>query len=667
MPPETIGNFLRAAGPATSVGPSTEFLGAAVSPANGDIPGMVTKVSDPTGHRALTGEAGRRRYLSLALATLLFVLFLTFLDNTIVTVVLANVQSDLHASVSQLQWVVNGYALTFAGLMLSFGTMGDLLGRKKIMLGGVAVFCAGSVVAALAPTTDVLIAGRVIMGVGAAASEPGTLSMIRQLFQERKKRARALGVWAAVSSLGLALGPLIGGLLVFGWSWRAIFWFNVFFGALAFGSAAKVLPESSDPVKARFDFLGLILGVRGPRIPDLRHYRGRERGLRHLVDRWTVRSPLAAAAAFVWAELRAENPILNVRYFKRASFAGSSVIAFTVYFGTFAIFFMVALYLQVVGSATPLRLALNFVPLAVGMVSASLLTGRWVAAWGPRIPMATGCLIAGIGILLTNVMISPHADIAQIGWTMFVAGTGVGIAMVPITSAALGSVPSEHSGMAASTNNTFRELGAVVGVAVLGSIVYGQLTVNLVHKLTAIGIPKSYQSLVVSAVTTGTYQNGAHAAIAKNPAIAHIVNEVVSAAYGAFGRGLSISLEIAGGLLLISAILALLTIYGRQVHLSRVSSEDGHLLDVRNASIPGRRRSVWGACQRVRPSPESHPRRIRTMTTTGPTEPQPVDDGESATGHDHGAGPQFDEGQENAADRFLAEQDPEEHQPGAAA
>src|ERR1700733_7107265 len=203
-----------------------------------------------------TGSARGGRTLTLGLTTLLFVLFLTFLDNTIVTVVLAHVQNDLHASVNQLQWVVNGYALTFASLMLSFGTIGDLLGRKKVMLFGVSVFCAGSVIAAIAPTTDVLIAGRVVMGIGAAASEPGTLSMIRHLFPDRAQRARSLGVWVAVSSLGLALGPLIGGLLVYGWSWRAIFWFNVFFGLIAFTSAVIVLPESSDPSKARFDFPG---------------------------------------------------------------------------------------------------------------------------------------------------------------------------------------------------------------------------------------------------------------------------------------------------------------------------------------------------------------------------------------------------------------------------
>jgi EmrB/QacA subfamily drug resistance transporter len=529
----------------------------------------------------------RSRSRSLALATLLFVLFLTFLDNTIVTVVLANVQGELHASVSQLQWVVNGYALTFAGLMLSFGAVGDLFGRKKVMLAGVAVFCAGSVIAAVAPNTDVLIAGRVVMGIGAAASEPGTLSMIRHLYPDRAERARSLGIWAAVSSLGLALGPLIGGLLVFGWSWRAIFWFNVFFGLLAFTSAAIELPESSDPVSARFDFAGFLLGALALGSLTFAIILGETAGYRTWWIDLLFFFALVAAIAFVLAELRQSNPVLNVRYFKRATFATSSFVAFTAYFGTFAIFFMVALYLQVVVSVSPLGLALDFVPLAVGMVVASLLTGRWVAAWGPRIPMATGCLLAGVGILLTNAMIGPHVGIAEIGWTMFLAGVGVGMAMVPVTSAALGSIPPQHSGMAASTTNTFRELGAVVGVAVLGSIVNGQLTVNLVQRLTAIGIPKSYQSLVVTAVTTGTYQGQAKAVTAKSPAVTHIVNEVISAAYGAFGHGLDISLNIAGGLLLGSAVLALGTVYGRRVHAERVNSEEGHLLHLSVEGEPG--------------------------------------------------------------------------------
>lgn len=533
--------------------------------------------SHPNPHQA-TPTLPRSR--SLALATLLFVLFLTFLDNTIVTVVLAHVQSDLHASVTELQWVVNGYALTFAGLMLSFGTVGDLLGRKKVMLAGVAVFCMGSVIAAIAPTTDVLIAGRVVMGVGAAASEPGTLSMIRHLYPDREARARSLGMWAAVSSLGLALGPLIGSLLVYGSSWRAIFWANVFFGMLALASAGAVLPESSDPVKARFDFAGFGLGALCLGSLTFAIILGETHGYRTWWVQLLFGFALLTAIVFVLAELRVKNPVLNVRYFKMPAFAGANIIAFTLFFGTFAIFFMVALYLQVVAQKPPLDLALDFLPLAIGMVGSALFAGRWVALWGPRIPMATGCFLAGIGILLTDRAISPQVGFPQIGWTMFIAGVGVGMAMVPVTSAALGSVPGEHSGMASSTTNTFRELGAVVGVAVLGSIVNGQLTVDLVRRLSAIGIPKQYQSLVVSAVTTGTYQGQAKAAEAKSHGITHIVNEVVSAAYGAFRNGLNLSLRTAGALLIASSVLALVTVYGRRIHLERVNSAEGHLLHV---------------------------------------------------------------------------------------
>src|SRR5580658_4477606 len=220
------------------------------SSGDGAPPGLVVKQGG-------LGSAAQ----ALALATLCGVLFLTFLDNTIVSVGLANVQSDLHAGVTSLQWVVNGYALTFASFMLAAGMLGDILGRKRIMLAGVAVFCAGSVLAALASNVDWLIAGRVIMGVGAAASEPGTLSVIRHVYPDQRTRADALGVWAAVSGLALALGPVVGGVLVGISDWRAIFWFNLAVGLVAFAMALAFVPESSDPQGQRFDVPGTILGA----------------------------------------------------------------------------------------------------------------------------------------------------------------------------------------------------------------------------------------------------------------------------------------------------------------------------------------------------------------------------------------------------------------------
>jgi EmrB/QacA subfamily drug resistance transporter len=494
------------------------------------------------------------------LAVLLTILFLTFLDSTIISATLSNVQSGLHVGVAQLQWIVSGYALAFASLMLMAGTLSDVFGRKKIMLIGVIIFCAGSVVCALATSSLMLIIGRVVMGIGAAGSEPGTLSMIRHLYPERKRRARALGIWSAVSGLALALGPVIGGVLVGLWSWRAVFWFNLIFGVVALVAAAIVLPESSDPVRGRLDFGGFILGAVTLGTATFATIAGETAG--YIV--WWILAlygvSVIALVLFLIVETRVQNPMLDLSFFRLPPFAGSTLVAFTTFFGIFSIFFFVALYLEVVGSISPYTLALDFIPLMVGMVLASLFTGRWVASHGSKWPMSIGCVVAATGILLTNAVITPTAGISTVGWTMAIAGIGFGITIVPVTSSALTTVPPEHSGMAASMTNTSRELGAVAGVVILGSVVNGQLTVNLISRLAAIGIPNSYRSQIIAAVTTGSLGSQARGSAGKgNASIQQIINKVVSAAYGAFGHGLDLALTASGVLLLASAVVAFFT------------------------------------------------------------------------------------------------------------
>jgi MFS family permease len=207
--------------------------------------------------RVVTG----RRSRGIALAVVCGVLFLTFLDTTIVSVTLGSIQPDLHAGVSSLQWIVNAYILVFASLMLPAGTLGDRLGRKRVLLAGVLVFCAGSALAALAPSTAVLITARAVMGVGAAASEPGTLSVIRQLYPDPAARARAVGAWAAIAGLALAMGPVIGGLLVSADSWRTVFWFSLGLGVVLLVAGARFVPGSADPRPERLDIAGFVLGA----------------------------------------------------------------------------------------------------------------------------------------------------------------------------------------------------------------------------------------------------------------------------------------------------------------------------------------------------------------------------------------------------------------------
>jgi EmrB/QacA subfamily drug resistance transporter len=522
-------------------------------PDTGAVPGLETK----------QGGLGSRAQAA-ALATLCIVLFLTFLDNTIVSVGLADVQSSLHAGVTSLQWVVNGYALTFAAFMLTGGTLGDLLGRKKIMLGGVVVFCAGSVVAATATNIDWLIAGRVIMGIGAAASEPGTLSIIRHVYPDKATRADALGVWAAVSGLALAFGPVIGGILVGIADWRAIFWFNLAVGAVAFVLALAFVPETSDRRGRRIDGAGIVLGALALGAASFAVIQGEESGYRTWWIIGLFALSAAAAGIFIVVERRVHDPVLDLSLFRRPPFAGSNFVAFAAYFGTFSIFFFTALYLQVVANATAFQTALDFIPMAGGLILASFLTGPWVARAGPRIPMTVGCVLAGTGILLTGHFLGPHVDFGTLGWVLPIAGVGFGIALVPVTSTPLTVAPPERSGMAASATNTSRELGAVFGVAVLGAIVNAKLTGQLAARLKEIGIPPSFQNLVLRAVTGGGLGGGGAANKAehsKNAVIAKIATKVVNAAYQAFGSGLHLALQISGALLLLGAAVAVLTIH----------------------------------------------------------------------------------------------------------
>jgi EmrB/QacA subfamily drug resistance transporter len=500
----------------------------------------------------------------LALATLCAVLFLTFLDNTVVSVGLANVQSDLHAGVTSLQWVVNGYALTFASFMLAAGMLGDMLGRKRIMLAGVAIFCAGSVVAALASNVDWLIAGRVIMGVGAAASEPGTLSIIRHVYPDRGTRADALGVWAAVSGLALAMGPVIGGALVGFSSWRASFWFNLGFGVVAFSLAAAVVPETSDRQGRRFDFSGFLLGAAFLASLSFAVIQGEQSGYTSAPILALFVICALSGLAFVLAERHVKSPMLDLSMFRRPPFAGSTFVAFVAYFGTFSIFFFTALYLQVVANATAYQTAVDFLPMAAGLIVTSALTGPLVARIGPRWPMVIGCLLAGGGILLASKVLSPTVTFGTLGWVLPIAGIGIGMLLVPVTSVPLTVVPPERSGMAASATNTSREMGAVFGVAILGSIVNGKLTGDLAARLKAIGIPPTFQSLVEHAIQTGGASSGGAASNAEhssNAAVAKIATKVVNAAYQAFGSGLHVALVLSGSLILAGAVVASLTIH----------------------------------------------------------------------------------------------------------
>ncbi len=543
---------------------------------------MVRSVGVPAEQAPVARHGGR----SLALAVLCTILFLTFLDNTVVSVALGSVQIGLHADVTSLQWVVGAYALTFAGAMLAFGMVSDEFGRKRVMLIGAGVFCAGSVLSALAPNSGVLIAGRAVMGLGAAASEPGTLSMLRHLYTDERSRNRALGVWAAVSGLALALGPVVGGAILGVWTsiagaapttpgvaalpnpsaWRGIFWFNLVFGLAALVAGMIVLPESADPDAHRVDIAGAVLGAASIGALVFAVIDAESAGFADPVVVALLCLSAIAAVAFFWWESRAAHPLLDLRFLRIPRFLTANVVAFCAYFATFAVFFFTALYLEEVVGDTGYQIALAFLPMTVLMIAASLLSGRWTGAVGPRWSICLGCLLFGAGLLLTTLVLSPTPPYAPLAAALALAGIGLGATVVPITSSALSSVPPERSGMAASAANTSREIGAVVGVAVLGALVNAQLQSSLTSRLKQLGIPDNFQSIVIHAVETGGVPSSGNTAGAGGAAAAgqgSLVTEVIHAAYNAFYTGLHAALLLSGFLVLAAGVFAFFALRGR--------------------------------------------------------------------------------------------------------
>lgn len=497
--------------------------------------------------------AGQKSSHSLAVLTL--VLFLTFLDTTIVAVALASVQSILHAGVVELQWVVGGYALVFAALMLTFGKLGDRFGRRRILVGGMAVFVIGSVISAVAVSPFMLIMGRGVMGLGAAASEPGTLSMIRQLYPDESRRARALGVWAAIAGLAIAMGPVVGGVLTGLGGFRAMFWFNVGVGLAVTVTAIVVLPESFDLASSALDVKGSVTGAVSLSLLVVAIIEGESQGyLSPLVLSLFVLSILAVFA-FVVVELKATDPLVNIRYLRIPRFFVSLTTAFAVYFAIIAVFFFTALYLQLIQGYSGYRIALIFLPMTVGMVVASLFAGRWVAKSGPRVPMTLGAIASGAGVLIADLALGSGVNVALLTSSLTLAGLGFGITVVPVTSIALDEIPAEHSGMAAATTNTARALGVMVSVSVLGSLLNGQLTNSLNLRLIALGVPANFREVVISAVETGSMPTGGSGNIAQIEKVyGPLVLKVVNAAYEAFHSGLTEALVVAGVLMLASAI-----------------------------------------------------------------------------------------------------------------
>lgn len=394
--------------------------------------------------------------------------FLVLLDVTAVNVALPKIAVGLHASVSDLQWVVDGYAIALASLMLGGGTVGDLIGHKRVVLAGLGVFGAASLGCALAPSTEALVSFRVIQGVGAALMLPGTLAVITNAYSGEKERARAIGLWAAIGSVALPAGPLLGGTLVQALSWRLIFFVNVPVVALAMAVAVKTVHESTGPPGRRLDLAGIALGACLLGLVTFAFIEGGRRGPSVSVIAAVV-AAVAVAICFVTTERRREDPMLPLGLFRRARFSAANAVAGVMNFSTLGLLFILTLYLQDMRHRSPLTAGLELLPLFVPLSAIAPVGGRLTARWGPRVPMVIGTIVAAAGVSLLGVLTASSSYLelfpALVAW-----GVGLAFLTPAVVTAAVGAVPRDRAGLASAFNNTARQAAGAIGIAAFGAL-----------------------------------------------------------------------------------------------------------------------------------------------------------------------------------------------------
>lgn len=481
----------------------------------------------------------RRRWATLAVLSLSLVII--GLDNTILNVALPTLVNELDASASQLQWIVDSYILVFAGILLTMGALGDRFGRKLALNIGLVIFAVASVFAAFSDSANMLILTRAVMGIGGALIMPSTLSIITNIFHGAE-RGRAIAAWAAVAGLGIVIGPALGGWLLEHFWWGSIFLINVFVASVAILLGLFLVPESKDPDATPLDPIGAVLSIAG--LVSL-VYGIIEAPAKGWTDPVVVACFIAAAiliAAFLWWENRTEHPMLRLDFFENPRFSAASGAVTLVFFAMFGTVFLLTQYLQYVLGFSPLEAGIRVMPIAT-MIVAAPLSARFVERVGTKIVVSIGLLIVALSMawLATTSIDSGYGHVAI---TLVLLGIGMGTAMAPATDSIMGSVPLAKAGVGSAMNDTTRQIGGALGVAVLGSIL---ASVYASTMGTAVEVLPPEAAAFAQDSIGGAYRVAGQLGAAGAPLIA--------AANQAFVDAMSIAVWVASGIALLGSLL----------------------------------------------------------------------------------------------------------------
>ncbi|HXE99287.1 MAG TPA: MFS transporter [Solirubrobacterales bacterium] len=505
-----------------------------------------------TRYRHLITEENRKWW---TLGAMCFALFMIMLDNTVVNVALPSIQRDLGASLSSLEWTINGYTLSFAVLLATGGRLGDIFGRRRTFLIGVVLFTLSSATAGLAPNTTWLVASRVVQGIGGALMMPATLSIVANAFPPAE-RGKAIGTWAGVSALALAVGPVLGGFLTETVSWRAIFYINVPVGVAAVLAAVFAVRESRDETVGReVDYAGVVTLTAGLTALVLALIEGNSWGWGSPAIVALLSGSVLMLALFPFIERRVAAPMVEFPLFASRDFVGANVIALIVTFAMLAQFFFIALYLQNILGYSPLQAGVRFLPATLMIVLIAPLAGRLTDRIGSRLPIAVGLSLVSVALFwLTRIdATTTYTDL----WPSFVLmGMGMALVISPMSTAAMNAVADAKAGIASGILSMNRMVGGTLGVAVIGAVFQAAARSRVNELLAGSGLTTAQREEVAHGLGGG--QSAVPAGLDH-----HQAGEVASAAHDAFIGAFASSMKVATAVVVAGVVVALALISSR--------------------------------------------------------------------------------------------------------
>jgi EmrB/QacA subfamily drug resistance transporter len=499
-----------------------------------------------------------------ALAVICLSVFVISVDATIVNVALPTLSRELDADTAQLQWIVDAYTLVMAGLLLSAGSLSDRFGRRGWLSSGLALFAVTSAIAAQVNSADALIAARAAMGVGAAVIFPTTLGLITNIFTDPVKRAKAIGVWAAMVGVGVAAGPITGGWLLEHFSWGSIFLVNVPIAAVAIIGGVLFVPTSRDPAAPRVDLGGLVLSSVGVTALVYTVIEAPNWGWGSVKTTGGFAVAAAILIAFALWEHRSSHPMLDVSVFANRRFSGGSLAVTTGFLTLFGFIFVITQYFQFIKSYSAFETGVRLLPVAISIAVASILGPRVVERVGTTAVVAGGLatFAAGLAWASTADAATPYVQIAM---QMVLLGGGLGLTTAPATEAIMGSLSADKAGVGSAVNDTTRELGGTLGVAIVGSVFASVYTGRLTSDSAVNALPDGVRDSMARSVAA------AHKVIEQLPA--SIAPGVRTSVNAAFLDGMQVGSLVCAGIALAAAIVVAVMLPARARQTADVATE----------------------------------------------------------------------------------------------